>query len=67
LQVQFEGKELPESEKEWFGQATQEDSDVCASTVLYLPPAQLVQSAEPFTALYLPAIHAEQLTPSGPV
>ena len=40
---------------------------VAAVVAEYFPAAQSVHAAEPVTSLYVPAAHAEQTPPSGPV
>ena len=42
-------------------------SDVADKDVLYLPSPQSEHGAEPFTSLYVPAMHAAHCIPSGPV
>ena len=40
---------------------------MAASSVEYVPSGHSEQASDPFVALYLPASHAAQVPPSGPV
>ena len=49
------------------GQSRHVDSKIAAAAVLYLPCEHSEHGAEPFTSLYVPAMHASHCIPSGPV
>ena len=57
----------PAGEEERAGQALQTPEAVAAAADEKLPAGQSVQAAGPGTVLYLPATHAVQAPPSGPV
>ena len=59
--------ELVLGELELLGHARQVAAAVAAVAAEYVPAAQSVQTALPVAILYLPAAHAEQTPPSGPV
>ena len=42
-------------------------SEIAAVAVLYLPREHRVQAADPFTSLYVPAMHSVHAAPSAPV
>jgi hypothetical protein len=67
LQVQLINIELPSGERVYAGHWLHVDSSISPVSVEYLPLAHRVHGTEPFTSLYVPAIHAEHVTPSGPV
>ena len=58
---------LPGGECEFAGQLRQEPTAEAARVAEYVPAPQSVHSAEPMPLLYVPATHAEQDPPSGPV
>lgn len=58
---------LPILEKELLGHMVHVASEISEYSMEYLPLAHNEQRAVPFTSLYLPGAHAEQLPPSGPV
>jgi hypothetical protein len=67
LHVQLLAAELALGELEFAGQATHVVAFVAFVMVEYVPAAQSVHAALPVTFLYLPATHAAQGPPSGPV
>ena len=67
LQVQLVCCLLPIPEYVCAGQSMHVDSEISAMAVLYWPCEHSEHGAEPFTSLYVPAIHAAHVTPSGPV
>ena len=69
LQTQAEAAALPAGANEFAGHAKHENTDFAPTVVEYLPAPQLVQGRDPLltSVLYLPASHAVQATPSGPV
>ena len=58
---------LPSPEYEFAGQYLQVASALAAVASLYVPPQHREHAAVPVTSLNLPASHASQLPPSGPV
>ena len=58
---------LPAIEKVSAGHCAQVDASISPVPVEYLPASQSEQATEPFTSLYVPATHASQELPSGPV
>jgi hypothetical protein len=64
LQVQIA---LDAAEFEFTGQSTHAEDAVAPTVSEYFPIEQSEHATEPLTALYLPATHAEQTPPSGPV
>lgn len=67
LQVQAVTAELAIGELEFIGQVSQVIDVTAAVTAEYFPAAQLLHAALPLAILYVPAAHAEQVPPSGPV
>ena len=67
LHVQSDAAALPAGELESVGQTVHTLFDVAASVVEYVPAPQSVQLPDPVSALWVPATHAEQALPSGPV
>ena len=67
LQIQSVFALLPASENMCVGQSLHVDSEVSAIVVEYLPSEQRLHGNDPFTSLYVPAIHAMHSKPSGPV
>ena len=67
LQVQLVSCLLPTPENVCAGQSLHVDSEIWAVSAEYLPSEQGEHGAEPFTSLYVPAIHAAHAVPSGPV
>ena len=57
----------PAGEEECAGQALQALESVAAAAGEKLPAGQSVQAVGPGAVLYLPATHAVQAPPSGPV
>ena len=49
------------------GQSLHVDSEISPVSVEYLPCEHSEHGAEPFTSLYVPAMHAAHCIPSGPV
>ena len=58
---------LPTPENVCAGQSLHVDSEIWAVSVEYLPSEHSEHGAEPFTSLYVPAMHAAHCIPSGPV
>ena len=58
---------LPSTEDVCAGQSLHVASAIAAAAVLYLPREHSVQAADPFSFLYVPAVHAVHATPSEPV
>ena len=67
LQVQWVCCLLPTPEYVCAGQSMHVDSEISAMAVLYWPCEHSEHGAEPFTSLYVPAMHAAHCIPSGPV
>ena len=67
LQVQLVSCLLPTPENVCAGQSLHVDSEIWAVSVEYVPLEHSEHGAQPFTPLYVPAIHAAHVTPSGPV
>ena len=67
LHVHDEAAVLPAVEWLSDGHAVQVDSDVALAAAEYLPAVHVLQASVPVLALYLPAGHAVQSPPSGPV
>ena len=67
LQVQLINIELPSAECVYAGHWLHVDSSISPVPVEYVPSEHSEHGADPFTSLYVPAIHAAHATPSGPV
>ena len=67
LHVQLISMELPSAECVYAGHWMHVDSSILPVSVEYLPCEHREQGAEPFTSLYVPAMHAVHFMPSGPV
>ena len=67
LQVQLVSSPLPAPEYVFVGQDLHVCFENCLVVLEYLPCVHSVQGADPFEALYVPAMHALQVSPSGPV
>ena len=67
LQVQLVSSPLPAPENACAGQSLHVDSEIWAVSAEYVPLEHRVHGAEPFTSLYVPAMHAAHCIPSGPV
>ena len=67
LHVQLVNAALPTPENACAGQSLHVESEIWAVAVEYLPSPHREHGAEPFTSLYLPAMHATHCIPSGPV
>ena len=67
LQVQLVSIELPSGECVYAGHWLHVDSEISHVSVEYLPSEHSEHGADPFTSLYVPATHAAQAIPSGPV
>ena len=67
LQLQLVSTPLPAPENACAGQSLHVDSEIWAVSAEYVPLEHRVHGAEPFTSLYVPAMHAAHCIPSGPV
>ena len=67
LQTQAVKAELPAGESEYAGQVEHVASDVAPIAAEYFPDPQSRHEAAPEPALYLPATHCVQVSPSDPV
>ena len=67
LQVQLINIELPSAECVYAGHWLHVDSSISPVPVEYFPSEHCAHADDPFTSLYVPAIHAIHATPSGPV
>ena len=67
LQMQSSTPSLPLSEYVLFGHNMHVSAVVAARSVEKVPPVHVVQPADPFTVLYVPAAHAVHASPSSPV
>jgi len=67
LQVQLIIIELPSDECVYAGHWLHVDSSISPVSVEYLPWEHSEHDDDPFTSLYVPAIHAAHAAPSGPV
>jgi H2-forming N5,N10-methylenetetrahydromethanopterin dehydrogenase-like enzyme len=57
---------LPGGELEFGGQSMHVELAEAPTAVEYVPAAQSLQTADPVNALYCPASHGVQVSPSGP-
>ena len=67
LQVQLINIELPSAECVYAGHWLHVDSSISPVPVEYFPSEHCAHDDDPFTSLYVPAIHAAHAVPSGPV
>ena len=67
LQVQLINIELPSAECVYAGHWLHVDSSISPVPAEYVPSEHCEHDDDPFTSLYVPAIHAAHATPSGPV
>ena len=67
LHIQAAIAELDTTEFEFTGHDTQVETAVAPTATEYEPTSQSVHATLPLIVLYLPATHAEQTPPSGPV
>ena len=67
LQVQLINIELPSAECVYAGHWLHVDSSISPVSVEYLPCEHSEHGAEPFTSLYVPAMHPAHAVPSDPV